>query len=131
MKYILIFTVILLFISPSVDKCNSIGEALKSGIYNYITCMDNTANYLVENTTFFNKLSEIPYTNAYKNIMNNRHFIKHFIEYGETLDDIIKTYNKNINDLDDFRKVVYKENPDIVSKDYYLKAGNYILVPSE
>ncbi|WP_373600931.1 hypothetical protein [Paraclostridium bifermentans] len=131
MKYILIFIVILLFISPNVDKCNSIGEALKSGIYNYITCVDNTVNYLVENTSFFNKLSEIPYTNAYKNIMSDRHFVKHFIEYGETLDDIIKFYNKDINNLDDFRKVVYKENSDIVSKDYDLKAGNYILVPSE
>lgn len=131
MKYILIFIVILLFISPNIDKCNSISEALRSGMYNYITCMDNTANYLVENTSFFNKLSEIHYANAYKSIMHDRHFIKHFIEYGETLDDIIKVYNKDINNLDDFRKVVYKKNSDIISKDYNLKAGNYILVPSE
>ena len=65
--------------------------------------------------------------------MNTRSFTKHLVSSGETIDDIIKKYNFNItsNDLDDFRKIIYKENSDIVSEDYNVQSGEYIFVPTE
>ncbi|MDU7905094.1 MAG: hypothetical protein E7J33_06015 [Peptostreptococcaceae bacterium] len=63
--------------------------------------------------------------------MKNRTFVKHFVETGETLDDIIKIYNKDIDNIENFRKVVYKENSNVISDDYKLKSGEYILIPSE
>lgn len=131
MKYLLIFILILLFIGPSANECTSFSQALKSGVYNYITCLDTSFNYLVKNVPIFNKISEISYKNAYDKIMDNRHLVKHFVEYGQTLDEIIKSYNTNIENIEDFRKVVYTKNPNIVSKDYTLKSGEYILIPSE
>ena len=63
--------------------------------------------------------------------MKNRSLIKHYVNSGESIDQIIKTYNSNIDkDIDDFREVVYKENQGIVSSDYNVQAGEYILVPS-
>ena len=50
---------------------------------------------------------------------------------GETLDSIIQLYNNNINDIEAFRKIVYKENQEIISSSYDVKAGEYILVPSD
>ena len=46
----------------------------------------------------------------------------------EELPDDIET---DIDDIETFRKVVYKENQDIVSSSYDVKAGEYILVPSD
>jgi type I restriction-modification system DNA methylase subunit len=63
--------------------------------------------------------------------MEDRVMEKHLVISGETLDDIIKTYNNNIDNIEDFRKVVYLENKDIVTKDYQVNTGEYILVPSE
>lgn len=65
--------------------------------------------------------------------MNTRSFTKHLVSSGETIDDIIKKYNFNItsNDLDDFRKIIYKENSDVVSEDYNVQSGEYIFVPTE
>ena len=56
---------------------------------------------------------------------------KHLVISGETLDDIIKTYNNNIDNIEDFRKIVYLENNDTLTKDYQVNTGEYILVPSE
>ncbi|KGJ48655.1 hypothetical protein KD33_13015 [Clostridium sp. NCR] len=131
MKYVLLIIVILLFIGPVVDDCTSLSQVFKEAIYNYITCLDTSVNYLSENVPAFNDLTELSYTKAYKKVMDGRHFVKHLVNSGETIDDIIKSYNTNIEDIDDFRKVVYKENIDIISSDYNIKSGEYILVPSE
>lgn len=131
MKYVLIFLLILFFIAPSVDEAKSIPQVLKAGVYNYITCLDKSVDYLSENYPVFNQLTELPYKKSYTKVMKNRTFVKHFVEAGETLDDIIKIYNKDIDNIENFRKVVYKENSNVISDDYKLKSGEYILVPSE
>lgn len=131
MKYVLLILIVLLFIGPSVEDCTSLSHAFKEGIYNYITCLDTSVDYLSENVPVFNSLTELSYNKVYKKVMNDRHLVKHFVNPGETLDDIIKSYNTDIDDIDDFRKVVYKKNIDIVSSDYNLNSGEYILVPSE
>ncbi|QYE99205.1 hypothetical protein [Paraclostridium sordellii] len=131
MKYVLIFLLILFFIAPSVDETKSIPQVLKAGVYNYITCLDKSVDYLSENYPVFNQLTELPYKKSYTKVMKNRTFVKHFVETGETLDDIIKIYNKDIDNIENFRKVVYKENSNVISDDYKLKSGEYILIPSE
>ena len=68
---------------------------------------------------------------AYNKIMNTRVMEKHLVLAGQTLDDIIKTYNTDIDNIEDFRKVIYIENKDVVTKDYQVNYGEYILVPSE
>ncbi|MGL5331046.1 MAG: hypothetical protein ACRDD7_17420 [Peptostreptococcaceae bacterium] len=130
-KYFLYFLVFLSFLGPSADSEKSFSNVLSDVSYNYITCLDSTFNYLVENVDGFSRLSEIPYEKAYKKVMENRNFKKHLVSSGETLDDIIKKYNSKIDDIEDFRKVTYKENDNVVSKDYQLQAGSYITIPSE
>ena len=120
MKYFLLFLIILSFIGPAVDDNKSTGDVITDSIYNYITCLDNTANYLVDNVSFFSNISEKLYKASYDSIMKNR-----------VLDSIIQLYNNDIDDIETFRKVVYKENQDIVSSSYDVKAGEYILVPSD
>ena len=71
------------------------------------------------------------YKASYDSIMKNRVFQSHLVQSGETLDSIIQLYNNDIDDIETFRKVVYKENQDIVSSSYDVKAGEYILVPSD
>ena len=131
MKYILLFLIILSFIGPVADKEKSFDSVIKDSIYNYITCLDNSINYLSNNFTFVDKILNIQYELAYNNIMEDRVMEKHLVISGETLDDIIKTYNNNIDNIEDFRKVVYLENKDTVTKDYQVNTGEYILVPSE
>ncbi|MBQ8997519.1 MAG: hypothetical protein IJ086_02355 [Clostridium sp.] len=131
MKYILFFLIILSFIGPVADKEKSFDSVIKDSIYNYITCLDNSINYLSNNFTFVDKILNIQYELAYNNIMEDRVMEKHLVISGETLDDIIKTYNNNIDNIEDFRKVVYLENKDTVTKDYQVNTGEYILVPSE
>ncbi|WP_042275201.1 hypothetical protein [[Clostridium] dakarense] len=131
MKYILFFLIILSFIGPTADSNKSLGSVFKDGFYNYITCLDNTFNYLADNVDAFSILAEIPYEKAYKDVMDNRHLTKHLVSSGETLDDIIKKYNTNIDDIENFRKVVYKENEGIVSKSYDVQSGEYIVIPSD
>ena len=131
MKYILFFLIILSFIGPVADKEKSFDSVIKDSIYNYITCLDNSINYLSNNFTFLDKILNIQYELAYNNIMEDRVMEKHLVISGETLDDIIKTYNNNIDNIEDFRKVVYLENKDTVTKDYQVNTGEYILVPSE
>jgi len=128
MRYVLLILIVLLFIGPSVEDCTSLSQAFKEGIYNYITCLDTSVDYLSENVPAFNSLTELSYNKAYKKVMNGRHLVKHFVNPGETIDDIIKSYNI---DIDDIRKVIYKKNIDIISSDYNLNSGEYILVPSE
>lgn len=131
MKYILFFLIILSFIGPVADKEKSFDSVIKDSIYNYITCLDNSINYLSNNFTFVDKILNIQYELAYNNIMEDRVMEKHLVISGETLDDIIKTYNNNIDNIEDFRKVVYLENKDTVTKEYQANTGEYILVPSE
>ena len=131
LKYILFFLIILSFIGPVADKEKSFDSVIKDSIYNYITCLDNSINYLSNNFTFVDKILNIQYELAYNNIMEDRVMEKHLVISGETLDDIIKTYNNNIDNIEDFRKIVYLENKDIVTKDYQVNTGEYILVPSE
>lgn len=131
MKYILIFLIILSFIGPAVDDDKNFGSIFKDAFYNYVTCLDDTFNYLSDNVAFFEKLESIPYEKAYKSVMNDRHLTKHLVSSGETLDDIIKQYNTNIDDIENFRKVVYKENEGAISKSYDVQSGQYIVVPSD
>lgn len=63
--------------------------------------------------------------------MKDRTLTKHLVVSGETLDSIINLYNNNIDNIEDFRKVVYKENKGTVSDDYELQAGQYIAIPSD
>lgn len=130
MKYFLLFLIILSFIGTSVSDDKTTGNVLKDSVYNYITSLDNTFNYLVENVSFFSNISESSYKTSYNSIMKDRIFQEHLVQPGETLDSIIQLYNTNIDDIEAFRKVVYKENQDIVSSSYDVKAGEYILVPS-
>lgn len=133
MKYFLSFLLILLFISPNIEKDKSISEVCREGFFSYITCLDRSFNYAKQNIPFISTLTEFSYEKTYNKIMNTRSFTKHLVSSGETIDDIIKKYNFNItsNDLDDFRKIIYKENSDVVSEDYNVQSGEYIFVPTE
>lgn len=131
MKYFLLFLIILSFIGPAANDNNSTNDVIKDSIYNYITCLDDTFNYLVNNVSFFSSLSEKLYETSYNSVMKDRVFQQHLIQPGETLDSIIQLYNHNIDDIETFRKVVYKENKDIVSSSYDVKAGEYMLIPSD
>ena len=131
MKDFLLFLIILSFIGPAVDDSKSIGDIVNNSIYNYITSVDNTVSYLVDNVSLFSNISEKSYKASYNSIMKDRVFQSHLIQSGETLDSIIQLYNNNINDIEAFRKIVYKENQEIISSSYDVKAGEYILVPSD
>lgn len=131
MKYFLLFLIILSFIGPAVDDSKSIGDIVNNSIYNYITSVDNTVSYLVDNVSLFSNISEKLYKASYNSVMKDRVFQSHLIQSGETLDSIIQLYNNNINDIEAFRKIVYKENQEIISSSYDVKAGEYILVPSD
>ena len=63
--------------------------------------------------------------------MKDRTFIKHLVASGETLDSLINLYNNEVGNIENFRKVVYKENNGIVSDNYELKSGQYIVIPSD
>ena len=133
MKYFLSFLLILFFISPNIEKDKSISEVFRDGFFNYITCLDKSFNYAKQNFPIISTLTELSYEKSYNKIMDTRSFTKHLVSSGETIDDIIKKYNFNINnsDLDDFREIIYKENSDVVSEDYNIQSGEYIFVPTE
>ncbi|MBC5995527.1 hypothetical protein EAI30_03750 [Romboutsia ilealis] len=133
MKYFLSFLLILFFISPNIEKDKSISEVFRDGFFNYITCLDKSFNYAKQNFPIISTLTELSYEKTYNKIMDTRSFTKHLVSSGETIDDIIKKYNFNINnsDLDDFREIIYKENSDVVSEDYNIQSGEYIFVPTE
>lgn len=131
MKYIMTILLALLIISTAVDEDLSTTSLIRQCAYNYITCLSNSINYLGENLSVFSQIKNKPYEKIYTKVMKNRSLIKHYVNTGESIDQIIKTYNSNIDkDIDDFREVVYKENQGIVSSDYNVQAGEYILVPS-
>ena len=131
MKYIMTILLSLLIISTAVDEDLSTTSLIRQSAYNYITCLSNSINYLGENLSVFSQIKNKPYEKIYTKVMKNRSLIKHYVNTGESIDQIIKTYNSNIDkDIDDFREVVYKENQGIVSSDYNVQAGEYILVPS-
>ena len=131
MKYIKTILLALLIISTAVDEDLSTTSLIRQCAYNYITCLSNSINYLGENVSVFSQIKNKPYEKIYTKVMKNRSLIKHYVNSGESIDQIIKTYNSNIDkDIDDFREVVYKENQGIVSSDYNVQAGEYILVPS-
>ncbi len=131
MKYLITFLIILCFIGPVASKDKSLSTVLKDGFYNYLSSFDNTYNYLITNVDFFKNLHDLPYDKAYDKVMKNRTFQKHLVSPGENLYSIIKSYNSDVKDIESFRKVVYKENPNKVTSDYNLKSGEYIIVPSE
>lgn len=131
MKYIMTILLALLIISTAVDEDLSTTSLIRQCAYNYITCLSNSINYLGENVSVFSQIKNKPYEKIYTKVMKNRSLIKHYVNTGESIDQIIKTYNSDINkDIDAFREVVYKENQGIVSSDYNVQAGEYILVPS-
>lgn len=131
MKYIMTILLALLIISTAVDEDLSTTSLIRQCAYNYITCLSNSINYLGENLSVFSQIKNKPYEKIYTKVMKNRSLIKHYVNTGESIDQIIKTYNSDINkDIDAFREVVYKENQGIVSSDYNVQAGEYILVPS-
>lgn len=131
MKYIMTILLALLIISTAVDEDLSTTSLIRQCAYNYITCLSNSINYLGENLSVFSQIKNKPYEKIYTKVMKNRSLIKHYVNSGESIDQIIKTYNSNIDkDIDAFREVVYKENQGIVSSDYNVQAGEYILVPS-
>lgn len=131
MKYIMTILLALLIISTAVDEDLSTTSLIRQCAYNYITCLSNSINYLGENVSVFSQIKNKPYEKIYTKVMKNRSLIKHYVNSGESIDQIIKTYNSNIDkDIDAFREVVYKENQGIVSSDYNVQAGEYILVPS-
>ena len=131
MKYVLVFLIILSFIGPSVVEDKNTSDIIKNSLYNYITCLDNTFNYLTNNVSFFSNISENFYKVSYNSIMKDRVFQEHLVQSGETLDSIIQLYNNNIEDIDAFRKLIYEENKDVISNSYDIKAGEYIIVPSD
>lgn len=131
MKYILIFLIVLSFIGPSVQEDKSFGSVFKDGFYNYLTCLDNSVDYLTKKVPLFASLSELSYERVYKNVMKDRTLIKHLVVSGETLDSIINLYNNDVDNIENFRKVVYKENEGTVSDTYELQAGQYITIPSD
>lgn len=131
MKYIMTILLALLIISTAVDEDLSTTSLIRQCAYNYITCLSNSINYLGENISVFSQIKNKPYEKTYTKVMKNRSLIKHYVNSGESIDQIIKTYNSDIDkDIDAFREVVYKENQGIVSSDYNVQAGEYILVPS-
>ena len=131
MKYIMTILLALLIISTAVDEDLSTTSLIRQCAYNYIACLSNSINYLGENVSVFSQIKNKPYEKIYTKVMKNRSLIKHYVNSGESIDQIIKTYNSDINkDIDAFREVVYKENQGIVSSDYNVQAGEYILVPS-
>lgn len=131
MKYIMTILLALLIISTAVDEDLSTTSLIRQCAYNYITCLSNSINYLGENLSVFSQIKNKPYEKIYTKVMKNRSLIKHYVNSGESIDQIIKTYNSDIDkDIDAFREVVYKENQGIVSSDYNVQAGEYILVPS-
>lgn len=131
MKYFLLFLIILSFIGPAANNNDTTNDVIKNTLYNYVTCLDSTFNYLVNNVSYFSSLSEKLYETSYESVMKDRVFQEHLIQPGETLDSIIKLYNNEIDNIETFRKVVYKENQDIISSSYDVTAGEYILVPSD
>ena len=131
MKILLMILLFIAFIGPSVDENKPFGLVFKDAVFNYLSSVDKTINYLSENYEVFKEIKDFPFRNNYEEVMKDRVFVKHTIESGQTLDNIIKMYNSNINDIENFRKVVLYENPEAVSSDYTLKSGLSILVPSE
>ena len=134
MKIFLIsFLLFLVFIAPNIKEDVDISQSFRDGFYDYLTSLDKAVDYANENIPFISKITNKSYNKIYKKVMEDRFFTKHLVSSGETLDYIIKKYNSSIsdNDLEDFRKVVYKENIDVVSEDYSIQSGKYILVPKE
>ena len=134
MKLFLIsFLLFLVFVAPNIKEDVDISQSFRDGFYDYLTSLDKAVDYANENIPFISKITNMSYNKIYKKVMEDRFLTKHLVSSGETLDYIIKKYNSSIsdNDLEDFRKVVYKENIDVVSEDYSIQSGKYILVPKE
>lgn len=134
MKLFLIsFLAFIIFVSPNIKEDVDISQAFRDGFYDYLTSFDRAVDYVSEKVPLVKKFSNMAYNKTYEKVMEDRFLTKHLVNSGETLDYIIKKYNSSIddNDLEDFRKVVYKENIDVVSEDYNIQSGKYILVPTE
>jgi len=131
MKLILLILLVIAFIGPAVDKEKSIGEVFKDSLINYVSSVDRTVSFLSSHSETFNEIKEFPFRNSYEDVMKDRVFVKHTVTGGENLDSIIKLYNSQIDDIDEFRKVVLYENKENVSSDYSLIVGTTILIPSD
>jgi len=131
--FLISFLLFLVFVAPNIKEDVDISQSFRDGFYDYLTSLDKAVDYANENIPFISKITNMSYNKIYKKVMEDRFLTKHLVSSGETLDYIIKKYNSSIsdNDLEDFRKVVYKENIDVVSEDYSIQSGKYILVPKE
>jgi len=131
--FLISFLLFLVFVAPNIKEDVDISQSFRDGFYDYLTSLDKAVDYANENIPFISKITNMSYNKTYKKVMEDRFLTKHLVSSGETLDYIIKKYNSSIsdNDLEDFRKVVYKENIDVVSEDYSIQSGKYILVPKE
>jgi len=107
------------------------GEFLRESIYNYISCLDEGFDMIDNTIPVLGGFKNFNYERVYNKVMNNREFIKHTVSDGENLDEIIKKHNINIDDIDNFRRVVKEKNKDKVSHTYNIKSGDVLLVPSE
>lgn len=131
MKLILLILLFIAFIGPAVDDDKTIGQVFKDALVNYVSSFDKTVMFLSDNSETFREIKDFPFRSSYEEIMQNRVFVRHTVTGGENLDSIIKLYNSEINDIEEFRKVVLYENPENVNNDYSLKSGSSILVPSD
>ena len=106
-------------------------DFLRETIYNYISCLDQGLNIIDDSIPVIGGLNAFTYERVYNKVMKNREFINHTVEDGETLDEILKKYNDDINDIDDFRRVVKEKNKEKISDTYNIESGDQLLIPSE
>jgi hypothetical protein len=117
-----------------IDKSENIkisGDILRESIFNYISCLDAGLDIIDNSMPVMGGLKNFTYERTYNKVMKNREFISHIVEDGENLDDIIKKYNTDIDDIDDFRKVTKEKNKTKVSDTYDIQSGEELLIPSE
>lgn len=117
-----------------VDKEEPIkmsSDFLRESIYNYITSLDAGLDIIDDSMPVIGGLKNFTYERTYNKVMKNREFINHIVEDGENLDEIIKKYNNNTGDIDDFRKVIKEKNKNKVSDTYDIQSGEELLIPSE
>lgn len=106
-------------------------DFLRESVYNYITSLDAGLDMIDNSIPVMGGLKNFTYERTYNKVMKNRKFISHTVEDGENLDEIIKKYNTDIDDIDDFRRVAKEENKNKVSETYDIQFGEELLIPSE
>ena len=131
MKYLLVFLIVLSLFNPYSN--NEVYETsfIRNVIYKYITSLDNTIDYALNNVPYVQNLASSIYEKRFEKIMLDKTITKHFVYPGETLDEILKKYNKDTDNINTLRKIVLFENPDVVSDSYDLQSNTFINVPSD